>query len=79
MAVSCQTAPLVPLRRPTKKQSMPTSSPGRSGVDVALWLGPSGWSIDGAVAGDEGVALVAGREPGHRRSARPAVAEARAP
>src|SRR5206468_10574253 len=30
IAVSCQTAPFVPESRPTKKQSIPTSSPGRS-------------------------------------------------
>ena len=29
IAVSCQTVPLVPCSRPTKKQSTPTSSPGR--------------------------------------------------
>jgi hypothetical protein len=28
IAVICQIEPLVPCRRPTKKQSMPTSSPG---------------------------------------------------
>jgi hypothetical protein len=39
IAVSCQTEPLVPVRRPTKKQSIPTSSPGRS---ASTWRSGSG-------------------------------------
>jgi hypothetical protein len=39
IAVSCQTAPLVPCSLPTKKQSRPTSSPGRS---ASTWRSRSG-------------------------------------
>jgi hypothetical protein len=36
IAVICQTGPLVPCSRPTKKQSMPTNSPGYLGLAVGF-------------------------------------------
>ena len=63
MAVYCQTRPEVPLRRPTWKQSKPTSSPGRS---TSMWRSGSGSSTLGTrwcgVAGHQGEAADAPRE-----------------
>ena len=48
IAVSCQTEPFVPERRPTKKQSMPTSSPGRSASTCRSGCGSRGGSYGAA-------------------------------
>jgi hypothetical protein len=44
MAVICQTGCLVSRRRPTKKQSIPTSSPGRrTSMCRGVAAGRGGW------------------------------------
>jgi len=54
IAVSCQIAPLVPFRRPTKKQSIHSDQlAGTGDVDVALWAGIARRLIGRCVAGDQ--------------------------
>src|SRR4029453_15897210 len=60
IAVSCQTAPFVPLRRPTKKQSIPTSSPGPSASTCRCGSGSAGggWGGGGAGGPEQGDTLL---------------------
>ncbi len=62
IAVSCQIAPWVPLRRPTKKQSIPTRLARTLRLDVALGLRLAWRLVGSRVAGDERQPLRAGVE-----------------
>jgi hypothetical protein len=62
IAVSCQTEPLMPCRRPTKKQSIPTQLARARDVDVLLWAWVPGWLVRSGVAGDQPQALGTGVE-----------------